>query len=234
MRMVNGAARLQFALRAGDEDGLKIEVGDERTPEVVLDTMTGYTAPVTEEHFQNECATWMNAHEKELTALREAARGRYRHEHGTYQGTTDFGPEAEAKLDEIARAAGRHDIYIGHNPHLNRAVEGWFVFAPWLRDFCGERFYQKPNKEYALAFIDTAHRKAVLGAEHIRSFAAPGLLPEGAHWVADRAAEARGRQVRRVWSVESIGNGGHVVTWEDRDGCFHTTEDYNNIDIFRS
>lgn len=232
MRLVNSGARLQFTLRAGAETGAVIEVGEEANPKVVLDTITDVTGPVSEEEFQEACAAWLNTH-IDLEALREQARGRYRHEHGTYVGTTDFGHEAEVKLDKIAELSGRPDIYIGHKPHINRAIEGWFVFAPWLLEFSHERFYQKPTKEYALAFIDTAHRKAVLGAENIRAFASPGPLPEGAHWVADRAAGARGKELKRVWSVESIGGGGHVVTWQDRDGCFHVTEDYNNIDMIR-
>jgi hypothetical protein len=236
MRLVNSGSRVQFTLRTGAENGFVIEVGEEANPKVVLDTITDFTAPVPEQQFTEEfdqaCAAWLNERSnEELAALREEARRRYRHEHGTYVGTTDFGREAEARLDKIAEISGRRDVYIGHEPHVNRAIEGWFVFAPWLAEFCRERHYHKPSMQYALAFIDTAHRKAVLAPEEIRAFAVPDPLPEGSHWVADRAAGARGKEIRRVWSVESIGNGGHVVTWEDRDGCFHTTEDYNNIDM---
>jgi len=228
MRMVNSGARLQFILRGTDDFAFIIQVADESDDLIVLDVIGALDPPVSEERFQDECAAWLNARSnEELARLREEARAKCRHRLGTYAGTTDFGVVAEAKLDQIAQISGRWDVYLGHRPATAK-IEGWFVFGPWLRDFCRERFYQKPNRASAIEFIDAAHAKVTANQEQARAYRS-NTTAEGAAWVADREAKRMGKTFRRVVDVGSIGNGGHVVTWEDTDGVFHTEDDYNNI-----
>jgi hypothetical protein len=229
MRMVNSGLRLQFTLRNDPANGLAVEVADEADPAIVLQMVTGFNTPLSEAQFDDECTKWLNARSNQQIAyLRELARRRYRHQHGTYARTTDFGLEAEAKLNEIVHIAGRADVYLGHEP--SHQLEGWFVFAPWLRDFTGERFYRKPNLKNAVEFIDLAHAKVTANRQQARDFKLPQSAT-GADWVASTAADRSGKKLRRVVEVGSIGNGGHVVVWQDSDGDFHATEDYNNVSI---
>lgn len=226
MRMV--ISGLRFTLRNDRAHGLAVEVADEADPEIVLQIVTGFDGPLSETQFNDECTNWLNARSNEqIMHLRELARGRYRHQKHSYIHTTDFGADAEAKLDEIARISQRWDVYLGHKAATAR-IEGWFVFGPWLRDFCGQRFYQKPSRKRAIEFIDLAHAKVTANPEQARAYRS-NTTADGASWVADREARSQGKTFKKVVDVASIGNGGHVVTWLDDDGVFHATEDNNNI-----
>jgi hypothetical protein len=91
---------------------------------------------------------------------------------------------------------------------------------------------------YVQGFITRAYAKVTapgFNAEEWRQMRG-GELPVGTSWVVDIAARHAGvdEQLARAVDVGSIGNGGHVVTWTDGKTGYYTTEDYNNIDIFRS
>lgn len=145
-------------------------------------------------------------------------------------GSTPFGPEVEAKLNEIARITGRQDVYL----FTDRPIEGGgkrdrYVFGPWLRHGTGLRNYAHYRMEWALEFIDAAHR-VVTGSD-----AGPGayeqFLPTGAAYVANEAAKREGVKVRRVVDVALVGNGFRQVTWQDTDGKWHLTEDLYDIEF---
>lgn len=235
MRYVNSGLNVQFtAKHYTDTKGWVIVVTDENDVELRLDTISLWEEKLTAEQFQEQCARWLNNTE-DLYNLRKEARAAEQRMRGFYSGVTPFGTAAETKLVSLARTFDRNDVYLGTAREMGR---DWFVFGPWLRALTGERFYRKSTMEYALEFIETAYRKA--GMRHVQPSdfrqMRPGELPVGADWVARGAAQRRGIEADRVRvvDVQSIGNGGHVVTWTDGKSGFYVTEDYNNIDIFRS
>lgn len=234
MRQVNSGLNVQFTARHySDNRGWVIVVTNEDDTDLRLDTITIREAKLTEEDFDQRCAQWVNTHDAEQIAkLRAEAWAAGQRMHGHHMGATPFEPEIEMQLDEIASAAGRNDVYLGTVQELGRE---WFVFGPWLKTLTRERNYTKLNVGYALEFIAKAHRKATapdMDRAQWRQLRA-GELPEGALWVAHRAARSAGidEGLVRVVDVGSIGNGGHVVTWTDGRSGFYVAHDYNNISI---
>ena len=238
MRYINSGVNLQFTAKRHGDIGWVVAVMNEDDFAVRLGTVTlgRPHGELTSEEFNEACTRWLNQHDNEkLEALRKEARDADLRMRGFHACTTPFGDEVEAKLDEIARAFGRNDVYLGTNHWLGRQM---FVLGPWLRGLTGDRHYHNGSLTYTLGFIDRAHAKATASDvqpgewQQLR----PGQLPVGAMWVAEQSARGYGLDTVgvRVVDVGSIGNGGHVVTWTDQKTGFYVTEDYNNIDIFRS
>lgn len=237
MRLVNSGLNVQFtAKHYSDTRGWVIVVTNEDDTELRLDVIPLQEATLIEEDFTQACARWVNTHDAEQIAqLRAEAWGAGQRMRGRHMGATPFEPEIEMQLDEIASAFGRGDVYLGTVREVGRQM---YVLGPWLRGLTGDRHFRNGSLTYVLGFIDRAYAKATAADVRPENFRQmrQGELPEGATWVARGAARRAGIDEGRVRVVDvgSIGNGGHVVTWTDQSSGFHVTEDYNNIDIFRS
>lgn len=238
MRFINSGMNLQFTAKKHGDIGWVVAVMNEDDFAVRLGTVTvpHPHGELTADQFNEACTRWLNKHDnEELAALREQARGDEQRMRGFHAGTTPFGDEIESQLDEIARVFGRNDVYLGTKQWMGRQM---FVLAPWLRGLTGDRYYHNASLTYVLGFIGRAHAKATAPDVQPNEWQQLrlGQLPVGAMWVAEQSARGRGLDSVgvRVVDVGSIGNGGHVVTWTDQKTGFYVTEDYNNIDIFRS
>lgn len=235
MRFINSGLNLQFTGKPyPDGRGWVVVVTNEDDLDLRLDTFNMSGEMLDSERFLQVCARWINQH-NDFDALRERARAAMRRMQGMHVDATPFSAVVESRLDTIARVFGRNDVYLGTAREMRRDQ---YVLGPWLRGLTGERYYSNGNLEYTLEFIAKAYAKATAPGVRPEDFRQmrPGELPEGATWVAHGAARARGIDEGRVRVVDvgSIGNGGHVVTWTDQASGFYVTEDYNNIDIFRS
>lgn len=235
MRFINSGLNLQFTGKPyPDGRGWVVVVTNEDDLELRLDTFGTSGETLDSERFLQVCARWINDHD-DFDALRKEARAAVQRMRGSHAGATPFGPAVESQLDTIARVFDRGDVYLGTGQDMGRQM---FVLGPWLRYLTGDRHSTSASLKYVLGVIDRACKKATAADVQPSEFRQMrgGELPEGATWVACRAARAAGIDEShvRVVDVGSIGNGGHVVTWTDRRSGFYVTEDYNNIDIFRS
>jgi len=235
MRFVNSGLNVQFtAKHYTDNRGWVIVVTNEDDWSLRLGTISLPDGKLTAEQFEQTCTRWLNQTEN-IDDLRKEARAAEQRQRGFHQDATPFGAEVEAKLDTIARVFSRNDVYLGTTQEMGRQM---FVLGPWLRGLTGDRHFRNASLTYVLGLIDRAYAKATAPGVQPEDFRQmrQGELPEGATWVAHGAARARGIDEGRVRVVDvgSIGNGGHVVTWTDQASGFYVTEDYNNIDIFRS